>query len=95
MMHKRTVYSLLLTSFILVFAFSSALAQTVTFESKNANRCEAGVLNITVDPGNPDLNAIEIVFEISSASGGAFFDNINVVFDAGFASLNNRIIDMS
>ncbi len=51
MMHKRTVYSLLLTSFILVFAFSSALAQSVTFESKSANRCETGVLNITVDPG--------------------------------------------
>ncbi len=95
MMHKRTVYSLLLTSFILVFAFSSALAQTVTFESKNANRCEAGVLNITVDPGSSDLNAIEIVFEVSSASGGADFDNFNVVFDAGLASLNNRIIDVS
>jgi hypothetical protein len=51
MMHKRTVYSLLLTSFILVFALSSALAQSVTFESKGDKRCEAGVLNVTVNPG--------------------------------------------
>ncbi|MCH7689911.1 MAG: T9SS type A sorting domain-containing protein [candidate division Zixibacteria bacterium] len=93
MMHKRTVYSLLLTSFILVFAFSSALAQSVTFESKNANRCESGVLNITVDPGNLDLNAIEIVFVISSASGGAFFDNLNIVFSTDLSS--NPIIDVS
>ena len=84
MMHKRTVYSLLLTSFILVFAFSSALAQSVTFESKSANRCETGVLNITVDPGSSDLIAFEIVIEISSFSGGAFFDNFNVAFDPGF-----------
>ena len=84
MMHKRTVYSLLLTSFILVFAFSSALAQSVTLESKSANRCETGVLNITVDPGSSDLIAFEIVIEISSFSGGAFFDNFNVAFDPGF-----------
>ncbi len=30
------------------------------------------------------MNAIEIVFEISSASGGAFFDNFNVDFAPGF-----------
>jgi hypothetical protein len=95
MMHKRTVYSLLLTSFILVFALSSALAQSVTFESKNAARCEMGTLNVTVDPGGSDLNAIEIVFVVSSTSGGAFFSNFNVTFDAGFTVLTNRIIDLS
>jgi hypothetical protein len=95
MMHKRTVYSLLLTSFILVFALSSALAQSVTFESKNAKRCESGTLNVTVDPAESDLNAIEIVFVVSSASGGAYFDNFNVSFDPGFTVLTNRIIDLS
>ncbi len=91
-MHKRTVYSLLLTSFILVFALSSALAQSVTFESKNAKRCEAGVLNVTVAPGG-SVNAIEIVFEIESTGGGAYFTSHSVVWDAGFTELDNRIID--
>lgn len=94
MMHKRTVYSLLLTSFILVFALSSALAQSVTFESKNAKRCEAGVLNVTVNPGG-SVNAIEVVFEVESTAGGAFFSSFNVVWDPGFTELTNRIIDLS
>ena len=94
-MHKRTVYSLLLTSFILVFALSSALAQSVIFESKNAKRCEAGTLNVTVDPGGSDLNAVEIVFVVSSTSGGAYFSSFNVAFDPGFTVLTNRIIDLS
>ena len=93
-MHKRTVYSLLLTSFILVFALSSALAQSVTFESKSAKRCEAGVLNVSVNPGG-SVNAIEVVFEISSTGGGAFFPTFNVVWDAGLTELDNRIIDLS
>jgi len=94
MMHKRTVYSLLLTSFILVFALSSALAQSVTFEPKGAKRCEAGVLNISVDPGG-SVNAIEVVFEVKSTGGGAFFSSFNVVWDAGLTELDNRIIDLS
>jgi len=95
-MHKRTVYSLLLTSFILVFALSSALAQSVTFESKSAKRCEAGVLNVTADPGaGGSVNAIEVVFEIESTGGGAFFSALNVVWDAGFTELDNRIVDLS
>jgi hypothetical protein len=94
MMHKRTVYSLLLTSFILVFALSSALAQSVTFESKNAKRCEAGVLNVTVDPGG-SVNAIEIVFEVKSTGGGAYFPIFNVVWDAGFTEMTNLFADYS
>lgn len=93
-MHKRTVYSLLLTSFILVFALSSALAQSVTFESKGAKRCESGVLNITVNPGG-SVNAIEVVFEVESTGGGAFFSSLNVVWDPAFTELDNRIIDLS
>jgi hypothetical protein len=94
MMQKRTLYSLLLTSLILVCAFSFSFAQDVTFQSKGAKRCEAGELNISVT--NPaDISALEIVFEISSGSGGAFFDNVNVVWDPGFTVLTNRIIDLS
>lgn len=95
MMQKRTMYSLLLTSFILVFAFSVASAQnTVTFESKTVARCEANVLNIDVTNA-ADISAFEIVFEINSTAGGAFFDAVNVSWDAGLTSLTNRVVDLS
>ncbi len=94
-MHKRTVYSLLLTSFILAFAFSSALAQSVTFGSNpTAKRCEAGSVSISVTPGG-SVNAIEVVFEIKSTGGGAYLTGLNVAWDAGFTELDNRIIDLS
>lgn len=93
MMRKRMIYSLLLTSFILVFALASSQAQTVTFEDKSAKRCEDGVLNITVDSPS-DLSAVEIVFEVTGTNG-AFFDNLNVVWDAGLSNLTNRVIDLS
>ncbi len=95
MMHKRTVYSLLLTSFILVFALSSALAQSVTFGSDpSAARCEAGSVSISVVPGG-SVNAIEVVFEVKSTAGGAFITGLNVVWDGGLTELDNRIIDLS
>jgi len=92
MMQKRTLYSLLLTSFILVFALSSAYSQTVTFGSQTLLRCTEGELDITIDPGS-DISAFEVVFEIESTAGGAFLDTVNVVWL--FAGLNNRILDFS
>ena len=94
-MQKRTIYSLLLTSLLLVCAFSLASAQnTVTFGSKNAARCEANVLNVTVTNAG-DISAFEIVAEIQSTGGGAFFDAVNVNWDPGLGVLTNRIIDLS
>jgi len=94
MMQKRTIYSLLLTSFILVCAFSFSVAQTVGFQSKNSLRCDDGVLNVTVDPGT-DIRALEIVFQVESTSGGAFFTNLGVTWDPSFTVLTNRYIDLS
>jgi hypothetical protein len=67
MMQKRSLYSLLLTSFMLVFAFSLSHAQTVTFGSiPDALRCQDNTVDITVDPGTGNsINAYEIVFEIT------------------------------
>ncbi len=94
MKQKRTLYSLLLTSFILVFVSSYSFAQDVTVDSKNSLRCQDGSVNITVN--NPaDIAAFEIVLEVSSVSGGAFFDAVSIDFDAGFAVLTTRIIDLS
>jgi hypothetical protein len=94
MKQKRTIYSLLLTSFMLVFAFSYSFAQEVTFDSPNALRCQAGnTLDITVDsPG--EFSAFEVVFEVSSTSGGAFFDAMSVAIDPGL-TLTSHIVDLS
>ncbi len=65
-MQKRSLYSLLLTSFMLVFAFSLSHAQSVTFESKDVLRCQDNVIDVTVDPGQGNsINAYEIVFELT------------------------------
>jgi hypothetical protein len=94
MKQKRTIYSLLLTSFMLVFAFSYSFAQEVTFDSPNVLRCSSGnTLDITVDsPG--DISAFEVVFEVSNTSGGAFFDAMSVAIDPGI-SLGSHIVDLS
>jgi len=94
MMQKRTLYSLLLTSFILVFALSSASAQTVTFGNQTVLRCQEGELDITIDPGS-DISAVEVVFSIESTAGGAFFDAVNIDWDGSFTRLTNRIVDLS
>jgi hypothetical protein len=94
MMQKRTIYSLLLTSFILVFAISVSFAQTVTIEGKNVLRCDDGTLNITIDPG-VDISAFEIVFDVESTVGGGYFDAMTVDWAAGFTVLTNRYIDLS
>lgn len=94
MMQKRTLYSLLLTSFILVFALSSASAQTVTFGSQSVLRCQEGELDITIDPGS-DISAFEVVFSVESTAGGAFFDTVSVTWDGGLTTLTNRIVDLS
>jgi hypothetical protein len=66
MMQKRSLYSLLLTSFMLVFAFSLSYAQEVTFESDMVLRCQDNVIDVTVDPGQGNsIGAYEIVFELT------------------------------
>jgi hypothetical protein len=87
MMQKRTLYlSLLLVSCLLLFGFSYASAQTVTFQSKTAPRCADVTLNITATSPE-DLSAIELVFEITGD-----YDGTPVVdWASGFNCLNNRI----
>ena len=93
MKQKRTIYSLLLTSFVLVFAFASLNAQTVSFESKSVLRCQPNELAITVDNGS-DISAFEVVFDVTSGDG-AGFSSIDVEWDMGLAVLTNRIVDLS
>jgi len=92
-MQKRSLYSLLLISLIAVLAYSVSFANTVTFESKNSLRCDNGVANITALVTDDSVSAIEVVFVIASASGGAAFDNWSVAFDPGFSKLTLRVVD--
>ena len=73
MTQRRRLYSLLLTSFILVFACSFSWAQTVTFESVSVLRGDAQELDITIDP-TMEISAFEIVFDVTEGHGGAVFD---------------------
>lgn len=87
-MQKRTLYSLLLASLLLVFAFSFATAQTVTFQSKTVPRCATTILNITVNTPEP-LSAFEIVFTLSGN-----YSNFSVNFDAGLTALPDRVLQV-
>ena len=94
MMQKRTVYSLLLLSFILAFAVSSTFSQTVTIEDRGAKRCEAGVTNISVNH-TADMSAVEVLLEVSSASGGGWITGLTVTWQIPAGILDNRVIDLS
>ena len=85
-MQKRTLYiSLLLVSCLLLFGFSYASAQTVTFQPKTVSRCDTTVVNITVDYTG-ELSAVEVIFEASGA-----YSSIDVDFASGFTNLTNRV----
>ena len=92
MMQKRTIYSLLLISFILVFALSLSAQEVIIPDAISMTRCTASSFDVTVD--SPDaLGAVEIVFEITG-SGGAFFNAIDFVFDGGFAGITSQHVNV-
>ena len=62
MMQKRKLSSLLLISFIVVFAFSYAAANTVTYEGKTVLRCDEVNQNVTASPSQ-EIAGFELVFE--------------------------------
>jgi len=92
MMQKRTIYSLLLTSFILVCAFSLSSAQSIVVENVNAYRCVLSELDVTVDPGT-DVSAFEIILEVTD--GGAYFTTLDFEWDASFTVLTQRVVNIT
>jgi hypothetical protein len=92
MMQKRTFYSLLLISFIAVFAVSSALADAVVFESKAIPRCVNQTATVTAQVTTGPVSAIEIIVEINGdvtlPPAGSIF-----TFDAGFTNLTTHVVD--
>jgi hypothetical protein len=92
MMQKRNLYSLLLISFIVVFASSMAFANQVTFESKTLPRCLNTASNVTAIVSADSVSAIEIVVVVDGnltlPLPGSIF-----TFDAGFTALTDRVVD--
>ena len=95
MMQKRKFNSLLLISFLVVFAFSYSFADDVVYESKvDFMRCHDGYLNVQVTVENP-VKAMEIVLEVFG-DGNADFDVVDVDWKGSFAFLNDyQFIDLS
>jgi len=89
-MHKRSIYSLLLTSFILVFAYAMSMAQTVTVQSKTETRCVNGTLDISVSP-TADASAFEIVLVVS----GSYSGSPSVTIDPAVAASMTTFVDPS
>jgi len=93
-MQRRSIYSLLLTSFILVFAFTSVQAQEVVFSSQTVLRGQSGALNISIDAPDP-VGGFEFLFEVSTSSNDAFLSAMGISWDGNFDSLLHRYIDLS
>ncbi|PWB76311.1 hypothetical protein C3F09_00545, partial [candidate division GN15 bacterium] len=89
MMQKRNLYSLLLISFIAVFAASMAFANTVTFETKNVARCTNANGLITANVTADSISAVEIIVEVSGDANTP----VSFTWDAGFAPLWTKVVD--
>ena len=86
-MQKRTMYSLLLISFMVAFAASLSFANTVTIQSKaDIPRCTDQAINVDID-ATVDLDAIEIVLEITEGPNGGFLTVNSVDLDASVTDL--------
>lgn len=89
MMQKRNVYSLLLISFIAVFAASMAFANEVKFETKNVARCTNANGLITAIVSSDSISAIEVVVEISGDATAP----VTFTWDAGIPAAWTKIVD--
>lgn len=95
MMQKRTLYSLLLISFMVVFGWSLASANEVAISSATLSRCAHGTLNVTADVTEDSVSAVEVVLVISKTTGCAFTDSLKVVWNPAFTELPDRIVDVT
>ena len=94
-MHKRTLHSLLIVSFIAVFAASmSFAADEVIVESKgNLLRCADQSVDVTANL-DADISAIEVVVEVTG-DGCLDLEALNVVWALDPGVLTDRVIDLS
>jgi hypothetical protein len=93
MMHKRTLHSLLIVSFIAVFAASMSFAadEVIVGSQSNLYRCSDNSVAITANLDN-DVSAIEVVVEVIG-DGCLDLLDINIVWNLDGAVLTDRVID--
>ena len=101
-MHKRTLHSLLIVSFIVVFAASMSLAtDQIIINGKDAlHRCIDQSITVTANI-DADISALEVVLAIDEVDDG-FLEELDaldpadvVTWDLGVGTLTDRVIDNS
>ena len=88
MMQKRKLSSLLLISFIVVFSFSFAAANTVNFGTSNQLRCDDALQSFSITPSQ-DIVGFEIIAEVT----GDYVGLPSVVFTAAVPAGWTKYID--
>ena len=94
MMHKRTLHSLLIVSFIVAFAASMSFATNdVNIQTKTGLlRCTNQALNVTVNL-DQDVSAVECVFVVTN--GGAFVNTLGITWQLPAGVLSDRVVDLT
>jgi len=102
-MHKRTLYSLMIVSFIAVFASMSYAQDSVMVDDQLLlKRCigwETGI-TVRVDQGQGDISAFEIVLDVTKVTGTCTngIEDVTVTWDEDFITagfLPEKEIDLS
>jgi hypothetical protein len=92
MMHKRTLHSLLIVSFIVAFASMSFAADQVIVQSKaGLPRCVTQASTVTANIDAP-ISALEVVLEVTNTTT---IDNVGIVWNLPDTILTDRLIDLT
>jgi hypothetical protein len=95
MMHKRTLHSLLIVSFIAIFAVSAFAADEVVIQPKEGLlRCADQSTTVTANIDAP-VSAVEVVLNVANYSGCGDLENLSVTWDLDAGVLTDRFIDLS
>ncbi len=91
-MHKRTLHSLLIVSFIVAFASMSFAADQVIVQSKaGLPRCVAQASTVTANIDAP-ISALEVVLNVSNTTT---ISGVGVVWNLPAGVLTDRVIDLT
>jgi len=95
-MHKRTLHSLLIVSFIAVFAASMSFAADEVLVQSKASllRCSAQSVAVTANI-DADVSAVEVVLNVSNYSDCGDLEDLDVVWNLDAGVLTDRVIDLS
>ena len=96
MMHKRTLHSLLIVSFIVVFAASMPYAadEVIVGNAPGLQRCQDWAVDVTANL-DADVSAIEIILDVSTLSDCGDLTVTDVVPLLGEGILTDQVIDFT